>query len=238
MNIIAIPARLHSTRCYQKLIRKVDGKALIEHTILTALQSKLADEVVVLTEDQEIIDAITISHPKLRTMLTDKADSGTNRIVAALNTVDDHDVVVNWQGDEPLFNVKHVDKAIDHIRSTRRIAVETFVSEAKHCDLDNTNVVKVVLNARNEAIYFSRLNVPYKAQKAFIHHGIYVFRGSTIRDIQMLRPLHNVSENLEQLRWLEDFMVIHCHTIEGVKGGIDTEDDLIGFSEYNLSHKE
>jgi 3-deoxy-manno-octulosonate cytidylyltransferase (CMP-KDO synthetase) len=232
MNIIAIPARLHSTRCHHKLIRKVAGRPLIEHTILAALQSDLADRILVLSEDQEILDAITLRHHKLASILTAKSDSGTNRIVSTLtDEIHENDVVVNWQGDEPFFQPNHVDMAIDHIKSKRRVAVETFISEAKHCDLDNVNVVKVVLNSRNEAIYFSRLNVPYKAEKAFIHHGIYVFRGSTLFDLQTINPLHNVSESLEQLRWIENDMVVHCHLINAAKSGIDVDDDFMKFEQ-------
>jgi 3-deoxy-manno-octulosonate cytidylyltransferase (CMP-KDO synthetase) len=232
VNIIAIPARLHSTRCHQKLIRQVAGRSLIDHTIITALLSQHADRVLVLSEDQEILDAITVKHSKLAGILTGKSDSGTNRIAMALtDEIHEHDIVVNWQGDEPFFNPSHVDMAIEHIKTKRRIAVETFVSEAKHCDLDNVNVVKVVLNNRNEAIYFSRLNVPYKAEKAYIHHGIYVFRGSTLFDLQTIHPLHNVSESLEQLRWIENQMLIQCHIINAFKSGIDVDEDFDKFQQ-------
>ena len=90
---------------------------------------------------------------------------------------------------------------------------------------------KNTVPGRNEAIYFSRLNVPYRAEKAYIHHGIYVFRGSTLFDLQTIHPLHNVSESLEQLRWIENQMLIQCHIINAFKSGIDVDEDFDKFQQ-------
>ena len=238
--IVIIPARLASTRLPNKPLADLAGKPMVVRVAERAALSG-ATRIIVATDDDRI-QAACVAHGIDVAMTRSDHPSGTDRIAEvafALNLAADT-VVVNVQGDEPL-----IDPAL--IAATAAlIAVEQPMATAAHrivaCDeLFNTNVVKVVLDQRGRALYFSRAVVPWSRDgfaatrtelpAGYVplrHIGLYAYRNDFLQRYPTLAvsPLEQI-EALEQLRVLWHGFPIAVHVTENVPvAGVDTPDDL------------
>jgi 3-deoxy-manno-octulosonate cytidylyltransferase (CMP-KDO synthetase) len=240
---VLIPARLASTRLPDKALADIAGVPRVVRVAQRALQSN-ALTVVVATDSQQVMDACThFGVASVRTR-TDHA-SGSDRLAEAcvLLGLGDAECVVNVQGDEPL-----IDPAlIDAVASLLLQRTDCAMSTAAHAiasleDLHNPNIVKVVLDARNTALYFSRSAIPAARDHAdqawwqgasglppaLRHVGIYGYRAGFLRQFPALpqAPLEQL-EALEQLRALWHGHRIAVHISAQAPGpGIDTPQDL------------
>lgn len=236
--IVVIPTRYASVRLPGKPLRDVNGRSMIEHVYRRGCESA-AREVIIATDDDRIASAAE-GFGATACMTGDQHRSGTERIaeVADLFNWGDDTIVVNLQGDEPTMPAELIDQCaelLDHSAADLATLASPIASEADH---NNPNVVKVILNERQEAIYFSRAPIPYARnadkrdsarQAALHHHGIYAYRCSVLRRLVAADPSPlEVAEQLEQLRALSLGMIIHVGQPAIRPGpGVDTEEDLL-----------
>ena len=239
MNIIGIiPARYGSTRFPGKPLVDIDGKTMIQRVYEQVLQSKRLSRVTIATDDDRIFN-----HAKdfgADTIMTSpKHISGTDRCAEFISKegVGQWDVVVNIQGDEPYIQPEQIDLLISCF-DQQDTQIATLVKKITTTDeLFNHNNVKVVMNKRGEAIYFSRSPIPYnrnfpeeewlKHSSYFKHIGIYGYRSSTLKDISTLTKTNlEITESLEQLRWIENGYVIKAEVTSLESISIDTPEDL------------
>jgi len=235
--VVVIPARYASTRLPGKPLREINGKPMIEHVYRRGCESAARD-VVVATDDESIADAAEAFGATV-CVTSDHHRSGTERIaeVADLFDWDDDTIVVNLQGDEPAMPATLIDQCaalLDDSAADLATLASPLLSEA---DFENPNVVKVVLDDRGNAIYFSRATIPYPRDVARIaearaaalhHHGIYAYRCGVLRKLVASEPSAlELAEHLEQLRALSLGMSIRVGIPDSRPGaGVDTEDDL------------
>jgi 3-deoxy-manno-octulosonate cytidylyltransferase (CMP-KDO synthetase) len=231
--LCVIPARYASTRLPGKPLADIGGKPLIMWALDSAVASGAFAEVCVATDDERIFDAVT-SRGGLAEMTSVNHQRGTDRVnEVAQRRHFRH--VVNLQGDEPElpggllrdFCKSLIDKINDN-------CLLTSVSNATIEHKNNPNVVKAVLNNREEALYFSRAPIPYDATGNnagwYRHTGIYGFtKGGLARFCSFSQGILERCEQLEQLRALENGMTIACLIADATIQGIDTPADLERF---------
>jgi len=230
-----IPARLGSTRLPAKPLVEIQGTPLVVWSCRNAEASGAFGRVVVATDAMEIADAVTArGHTALLT--SPDHQSGTDRVYEAAQQFA-YPYVVNIQGDEP--DLPH-DILRDFSRLCRSTCSDnsllTCVSHATIESKTNRNSVKVVLNNRNEALYFSRAPIPCVrdgTDRYFLKHkGIYGFSQAGLgRFCSFEAGNLEQLEKLEQLRALENGMVIHCLVRDFRSTGIDTPEDLENFKQ-------
>ncbi len=229
--IIVIPARLGSTRLPEKMLADIAGKPLVVHTYLRAKQARLADEVILATDDKKILKAV--SPFGCRVELTPKRlATGSDRVAFVANRLD-ADIIVNVQGDEPLIHPKMIDLAIAPMLQPYPPHCATLVKAVTDSALlASPSVVKVTLNTEGYALYFSRSPIPYLRHevvraKFYKHIGVYAYTRDTLLAFWRLRPsmLEKV-EGLEQLRLLENGYRIKCVLTTMDSQAVDTPDDL------------
>ena len=234
MKIIAvIPARYASTRFPAKLMQDLGGKTVILRTYQAAIETNLFDDVFVVTDSTLIFDEI-ISNGGKAIMSIKEHESGSDRIAEAIENID-VDIVVNVQGDEPFINKEPLEKLIQVFKNDvdNKVDLASLMREIKNEEeINNPNNVKVVVDQNQFALYFSRSVIPYAREKNvdvryFQHIGIYAFRKQALLDFYSL-PMKSleVSEKLEQLRYLEFGKRIKMVETNHIGIGIDTIEDL------------
>jgi 3-deoxy-manno-octulosonate cytidylyltransferase (CMP-KDO synthetase) len=235
--VVVIPARYASTRLPGKPLLKINGKAMIEHVHERASESR-ATEIIIATDDDRIAD-VAESFGATVCMTSDHHQSGTERIaeVAELLDWDDDQVVVNLQGDEPAMPAELINQCAELLEdATADIATlaSPFLTRE---DFESPNCVKVIRDANNHAIYFSRAAIPYARDPknasrakdtALHHHGIYAYRCGVLRMLVVAEPSElEMCEQLEQLRAMSLGLRIAVgvpHRRPGLS--VDTADDL------------
>jgi len=233
-----IPARYASTRFPGKPLADMAGKPMLQRVYERV--SPMFDKTVVATDDERIFDAVTRFGGEV-VMTSPEHRSGTDRCYeAALKVGGGYDVIVNIQGDEPFIKPTQIEllKSCFDERDTQiATLVKPFSPDADFETLFNPNSPKVVLNSRNEAIYFSRSIIPYirgkehtewlKSAVFYKHIGIYAFRSEILAEITALpQSTLEKAESLEQLRWIEYGYAIKCGITNEETIGIDTPEDL------------
>lgn len=234
MKIIAvIPARYASTRFPAKLMQDLGGKTIITRTYEAAVNTQLFDDVFVVTDSDLIYDEI-VSKAGKAIMSIKEHESGSDRIAEAVENLD-VDIVINVQGDEPFINTEPLAKVIEVFKndSENKVDLASLMCEITDEDeINNPNIVKVVVDQNNFALYFSRSVIPFPREKNvgvryFRHIGIYAFRKQSLLDFYSL-PMKSLeaSEKLEQLRYLEYGKHIKMVETSHAGIGIDTLEDL------------
>jgi 3-deoxy-manno-octulosonate cytidylyltransferase (CMP-KDO synthetase) len=230
-----IPARYASTRFPGKPLALIAGKPLIERVVERCRQAKSLSEIIVATDDPRIAEA---ARKFCRVEMT-RADhpSGSDRIAEVASRCE-CDAVVNIQGDEPLIEPAVIDAVATALAQTEMSTAATLIrAEAEY---DNSNVVKVVVNAAGRALYFSRRTIPYLREAAsrsaneqlaafpFLKHlGIYGYRRDTLLQLVQfpMSPLEQ-AEKLEQLRALENGIPIAVVKVDYDSVGVDVPEDV------------
>jgi len=221
LRVIGIPARLRSTRLPEKMLREIWGKPVIRWTVENALKVEDA-KVIVATDDERIKDAVE-DICEVRLTPSD-LPSGTDRLAYALRDLDDGDFVINLQGDEPFVD-PDILKRLFILMESESADIYTLAREEDRNE--DPNRVKVVLDSRNFALYFSRLPIPYRSEKVLIHIGIYGYRKKKLLEFSRLpRPRIEELEGLEQLRALYHGWKIRVEVVDYKGISIDTEQDL------------
>jgi 3-deoxy-manno-octulosonate cytidylyltransferase (CMP-KDO synthetase) len=234
MKVIAvIPARYASTRFPAKLVQDLCGKPVIVRTYEAALQTRLFDEVFVVTDADEIEDVI-VAHGGKVIRSQRHHESGSDRIAEAVADLE-ADIVVNVQGDEPFIAREPLEALLQAFREDvdQRIDLGSLmVAITDTTEIENPNVVKVVTDRMGYALYFSRSVIPYPRERVeglryMRHIGVYAFRKQALLDFAQwpMQPLE-ATEKLEQLRYLEFGKRIKMVETSHVGIGIDTPKDL------------
>ena len=228
-----IPARYGATRFPAKLIQDLCGKPVIVHTYERVADTRLFDEVYVVTDDDRIEKAIREVGGKVIRSKKEH-NSGSDRLAEASRDLD-VDVIVNVQGDEPFTDKENLQKVIDIFAKdlTKSIAVASLMERITDPDdIANPNNVKVVVNKFGEALYFSRNIIPFPRDpntkvSYYKHIGIYAYRKEALQQFTELPPsLLEETEKLEQLRYLENGFKIRLALTDIPTIGIDTPEDL------------
>ena len=227
--VVVIPSRYASERLPGKPLRDINGKPMIQHVHERGVESS-ARQVVVATDDQRIAAACEEFGATI-CMTGDQHRSGSERIAEVCDLMDwkDDMIVVNLQGDEPTMPAELIDQCAA-LLDDADADIGTLASPiASAEDFANPNVVKTVLDAKGNALYFSRSAIPYEDFSLSLHHhGIYAYRAGVLRRL-VAAPASELelTERLEQLRALSLGMKIRVaipSTRPGV--GVDTEEDL------------
>jgi 3-deoxy-manno-octulosonate cytidylyltransferase (CMP-KDO synthetase) len=234
--LVVIPARLGSTRLPRKPLADIGGKPMVIRVAERA-QKSLAQSVVVATDSPEI-QAACVKH-RIECLLTSPDHpTGTDRIaeVAQLLKLSGDTLVVNVQGDEPLIPPELINQVAQTLADNAACAISTVaVPIVDTAEISNPNVVKVVLNRSNEALYFSRSTIPFVRDPdlgvpvMYLRHlGIYAYRADFLQAYTRLEPAPlEQAEALEQLRALWNGYRIAVHTTnEAPPAGVDTAEDL------------
>jgi 3-deoxy-manno-octulosonate cytidylyltransferase (CMP-KDO synthetase) len=226
--IIVIPARMQASRLPGKPLAEINGRPMIAHVIDRAKEADIGP-VVVAAAENEIAEAAEQYGAKA--VLTDPdLPSGSDRIKAALDSLDKdrkHDIVINVQGDIPTILPLSIRAALTPLEEPS-VDISTLVAEIKNQEeLSNPNVVKAVLAASGRALYFSRALVPTGSGPVYHHIGLYGYRRKALERFVQLQPSPlELRERLEQLRALEDGMVISAAVVDDIPLGVDDLDDL------------
>jgi 3-deoxy-manno-octulosonate cytidylyltransferase (CMP-KDO synthetase) len=234
--VTIIPARYASVRFPGKALVEVGGKPLIQHTWERARRLTMTESVLVATDDERIAATVR-GFGGTAVMTAPSHPSGTDRVAEAARDLA-AGVVVNLQGDEPVFDVEAVDELVRVMLAQPAIEMGTLA----HPILDQAeqremNVTKVVLDQAGFALYFSRAPIPYCRQSGFAtplrHIGIYVFRSAFLQRFARLAPTPlEQSETLEQLRALEHGTRIRVLVTAHASPGVDTPADIGRLTEY------
>ncbi len=232
---IIIPARLGSTRLPEKALADINGKPMIQHVYERAKKVKGVDSVLIATDHQRIVDAITKFGGEA-VMTPDTLSSGTDRVAFVARSRSES-IFVNVQGDEPLLDPASVERSLELVRSGRFPMATPAAPLQDEAALRNPNVVKVLVAADARAVYFSRFPIPYSRgavpsvftqEVALRHHlGVYVYTRETLLKFASLPPSPwEAGESLEQLRALFHGIPIGVAFADRATVGVDTHEDL------------
>ena len=208
------PARWASTRFPGKPLARIAGRPMLEWVVEGARRAKRLRDVLVATDDERIVEACRAFGATAVLTAPDHA-TGTDRLAEVALSLDD-DVVVNVQGDEPLIRGDVIDSVVAALDEDPEAPMATVVHEAEHDALDDPHRVKVVLDRRGRALYFSRSRIPAgNADRHWQHVGLYAYRRSFLLDFVALAPTPcERAESLEQLRALEHGYPIRVAVVE------------------------
>lgn len=238
---VVIPARYASTRLPGKPLLDIAGKPMVVWVAERAKQSE-AEQVVIATDDVRILEAVS-DYGYRAVMTREDHASGTDRIaeVALLHGWADDVIVVNVQGDEPMMDIELINE-VAHSLAENGDAVMSTACHAIHSkeDFINPNVVKVVIDAQGNALYFSRAPIPYPRDTfsgssvlpeqlpAYRHIGIYAYRVGFLKAYASIPQAKTEEfECLEQLRVLhQGYKIAVTITANAPATGVDTEADL------------
>lgn len=235
-----IPARYSSTRLEAKPLKKIHGHTMIEWVYKRAKKSELHD-LVVATDDKRIYDEV-ISFGGKAIMTSETHPNGTSRIAEVCEKMNDYDVIINIQGDEPLIEADMINSLINTFKENKDLVMATLKHKLNSKkEIENPNSVKVICDKNNYAIYFSRSVIPYPRKNENIscykHIGIYAYKRDFVIEYSKMpsSPLEE-AESLEQLRVLENGYKIKVLETSHSLIGVDTEQnlqDVIAYIEKN-----
>ncbi len=239
---VVIPARYASTRFPGKPLADINGKSMIQHVYERAIDSG-ANQVIVATDDSRIADVVT-QFGGCYCMTSSEHESGTERIaeVIKLNRLSDDEVIVNVQGDEPFIPESNIQQVAKNLVEYKVASMATLAVKIEDVEeVFNPNAVKVVVDQKGYALYFSRSVLPYDRERFlgkdkvsdvgdfYLRHvGLYAYRAKFVNDyVAMETSSLEQIESLEQLRVLWHGRKIHVDVaLETPPAGIDTPEDL------------
>lgn len=238
-SVALIPARLGATRFPEKLLATIKGKTVIRRTYESAKNTGLFDDVIVVADSGRIIEEIE-KHGGKAMMSNGVYETGTDRIAEAAIGIE-ADVIVNVQGDEPFVQREPLEKMLKVFDGElgKHIQVASIVQKLKDPALvADPNYVKVALDLRQNALFFSRSVIPYHRNTAFQisyyeHVGVYAFRKKALRLFTEwpMSPLET-AEKIECLRFIENGMDIRMVISQYMGVEIDTPEDIARAEAY------
>jgi len=246
-----IPARYGSTRFEGKPLVDILGKPMIQHVYEGVCQSKLIDDVIVATDDERILEAVQ-NFGGQAVMTSPDHLTGSDRVAEVAHKIRS-DIIVNVQGDEPLIKGAIIDKAIRPLLTNQSISISTLMAAINEVrDWLNPHVVKVVVDQKNFALYFSRSPIPFPRdlhierlesrpfgtkkplpKRIFKHIGVYVYPRSFLLRFTKMKPTPlEKLEKLEQLRALENQCPIKVTAVQYEPLCVDVPEDVQKVVEY------
>jgi 3-deoxy-manno-octulosonate cytidylyltransferase (CMP-KDO synthetase) len=244
MNVVCIiPCRYESSRFPGKPLADLCGKPMIQHVYERVVRSSLVSQVAVATDDERIFRAVT-GFGGQAIMTASVHRSGTDRLAeaASLLGLDNHDIVVNIQGDQPLFDPVQIDEVVKPLLDDPSIPMSTLIYKIiRDEEITHPNAVKTVFDHEGFALYFSRATVPYVRDRGnradyYKHHGIYAYRRHFLDTFTRLpEGILERFESLEQLRALEYGYKIKVVVTVHDSVEVDTPQELARVRELLLS---
>ena len=251
--IVIIPSRYESTRFPGKPLADICGKPMIQRVYEQA--AKAIEEVWVATDDERIVEAVKGFGGNV-VMTSSDHRSGTDRCTEAVLKASEitgktYDVVINVQGDEPFIQPDQIELITECFIESPDTEIATLIQPIlKNEDIFRPDIVKVILDNEQNAIYFSRSPVPHifgvdeskwlENYPFYGHVGLYAYRNTILQKLAKLKEgiLEKV-ESLEQLRWIENGFRIKTNVTDSDNFGIDTPEDLEqaiagGIEKYDL----
>jgi 3-deoxy-manno-octulosonate cytidylyltransferase (CMP-KDO synthetase) len=225
-----IPARWSSTRFPGKPLHLIAGKPLLRRVWEQSVRSKKLDSVIVATDDMRIAKAAFDWGAEVA-LTSSKHRSGTDRVAEVARRAKDAAYIINIQGDEPLVDPHLIDKLVEKLRSDRKVGIVTAAHPFERAsDASSPHQVKVVVDRKSRALYFSRAGIPFlrsfSRTKYLRHQGIYGFRRDVLLQFVTWKPAPlERAESLEQLRALENGVKVHVLITGRGSPGIDTPKD-------------
>lgn len=225
--IVVIPARLRSARLPEKMLLSETGKTLIQHTYESASRAELPERVLVATDHERIYDAVT-GFGGEAVMTSENAARGTDRVAEVAQKLEDVDIFVNVQGDEPEICGRDIDRAIRILEENPSAQMSTLATPITNkSKLEDPACVKVIFS-NNKAINFSRR--AFSEGNNWQHVGLYVYRREFLLSLAELeQPEIEKAESLEQLRVLWHGYKILVALTKSPSIGIDTRADYEAF---------
>lgn len=242
---VVIPARYQSSRLPAKPLARIGDKAMVIHVCDRARQSG-AKTVIVATDHQQIYDEVNASG-YTAVLTREDHPSGSDRVYEAIESLklEDDEIIVNVQGDEPFIPASNI-SLVASLLEEKTFQMSTLccqITDSK--ELIDPNIVKVIFDKNNKAIYFSRSVIPFNREKKIVesepldadyyrHIGIYAYRKSFLKQYIGWQPSRlELTESLEQLRVIENGYSIGISNIsEKPPHGVDTQNDLEAAREF------
>ena len=240
-NLVVIPARLNSSRLPNKVLLKVQGKSIIEYVYRQVEKSKLVDKIIVAT-DSEIVLKDVNNFGGEAVLTSSKHQSGTDRVAEVAKKYNFKNII-NVQGDEPNISPNLIDSLFFELENEKVYFVSAMSLINSFDEVANPNVVKVICDINNYAIYFSRSQIPFIRDNDFQvdffkHIGIYGFKKDFLIKYSKLPQTNlELSEKLEQLRAIENGYKIKMVQTDYNSFGIDTLEDFENFKKFILNNK-
>ena len=231
-----IPARYGSSRFPGKPLIDILGKSMIQRVYEQAKKSSLLTDIVVATDDERIFKHVENFGGKVVYTKEDHP-SGTDRCFEAFKKVgQSFDYIINIQGDEPFIDPTQIDLLCEVCKGTTELAT-LMIPVDSHEVLFDMGEVKITLNSNMEALYFSRMVIPFikgkpqeewhKHHQYYRHVGMYAYRADILEQVTKLKPSAlELAESLEQLRWLENGFKVKCAITNFDSHCIDTPEDI------------
>ncbi len=231
-----IPARYGSTRFPGKPLAEIAGKTMIERVYRQTQKAVKPDRVLVATDDTRIASTVR-DFAGEAVMTAGDHTSGTDRIAEVAADLEE-EIIVNVQGDEPLIKPEMVDKAINLLQEDKKIKMSTLAAPMSQEDIQDENIVKVVRDLNNQALYFSRAPIPggiknnkqteaSNSPQILRHIGLYGFRRDFLLTFTDFAPTPlEKRESLEQLRALEHGFNIKLGITAHHGPGVDRPEDI------------
>lgn len=244
--LCVIPARIGSTRLARKPLADIAGKPMIQRTYEKAIQCPDIDTVIVATDSEEIAQVVIALGGTVQ-MTDPELPTGSDRVAAVARNYPDANIVINLQGDEPFIQPKMLTALISPYLKNESPAMTTiacpFIYEQ---DYNSPDIVKVLVNQRNEALYFSRSPIPYfrdipydptVPMPIYHHQGLYAYRRDFLELYTQLpqTPLEK-AEKLEQLRAMEHGYTIRVTPVDEPSLEINTPDELARAQSFAMDH--
>nr|WP_321465881.1 3-deoxy-manno-octulosonate cytidylyltransferase [uncultured Desulfobulbus sp.] len=232
--IIVIPARYGSTRLPGKPLAEIHGKPMVQHVYERALLVPEVETVVVATDDNRVMEAVQAFGGR-SVMTSDHHPSGTDRLTEVMQALE-ADIYINLQCDEPLVRSEDISKLAQGMLADSSVQVGTLCHCLPAAEADNPHLVKVVVSATGDALYFSRSPIPYNRSQEtacyYKHVGIYAYRREVLELYAGLpQPMMEQAEKLEQLRLLAAGFRIRVFEVPPVGPGVDTPQCLAAVRE-------
>ncbi len=203
---------------------------MIQRVYERVTNAKKPEVFIVATDDQRVYDAVQ-SFGGTVVMTDANHPTGTDRLAEVAQQYTDLDVIINVQGDEPMIDANLIDQLAELFESDDALQMATVATPLLEEEYDEPSAVKVILNKRNDAMYFSRSLIPYPrhdfVNTPLKHIGIYAYRRQFLLDYAKMEPTAaEQTESLEQLRALENGFAIRVITTDKRFVGVDTPEDL------------
>ncbi|MFH1622470.1 MAG: 3-deoxy-manno-octulosonate cytidylyltransferase [Candidatus Omnitrophota bacterium] len=239
MDVIGvIPARFHSSRFEGKILVDIGGKPMIQHVWERAKQAKLLDDLIVACDDQRTYDAV-VKFGGNAIFTAKEHPSGSDRITEIINPLDVK-IVVNIQADEPMVRPSMINGIVEELMKDESLVVATIAKKIERPgEIDDPNVVKVVFDKNNFALYFSRSAIPFiregRSQELpyYKHIGLYAYTKDFLFTYKNLSSSKlEELEKLEQLRILEHGYKIKIVETQFDTYGVDVPEDLEQVRKY------
>jgi 3-deoxy-manno-octulosonate cytidylyltransferase (CMP-KDO synthetase) len=236
-----IPARWGSTRFPGKALHGIAGKPLIRHVWERCLEADCLDQVVIATDDMRIAEVGFNFGAEVAVTAADHP-SGTDRVAEVSRKLKKASIILNIQGDEPLVDPALLRRLVRKLQDNCNIPIITAATPISPEELLSENNVKVVMDRRGDALYFSRSAIPFRRGTSEIpsykHLGIYGYRRKALLEFVRMSPGSlEQAEQLEQLRALENGLKIRVVVSETGSIGVDTPEDATEVERLILSRR-